>query len=208
MHLPGGKMRLRKKRGTNSTKVQKGILCCCCLVVKSCLTLREPTHCSTPGFFVLHHLQEFAQIHGHWVDDAIQPSHPLSPPSLLPSIFPSIRIFSNESALHIRWPKYWSFSLSISPSKEYSRLTPFTIDWFELFTMTCLPWEALHSMAHINSIIELCKTFCHHKAKIYEGVDVLATGKFMKEVLFIGAQLPLYTSGCTNEGMACPTCFT
>ena len=82
------------------------------------------------------------------------------------------------------------------------------IDWFELFTMTCLPWEALHSMAHINSIIELCKTFCHHKAKIYEGVDVLATGKFMKEVLFIGAQLPLYTSGCTNEGMACPTCFT
>ena len=81
------------------------------------------------------------------------------------------------------------------------------IDWFELFTMTCLPWEALHSMAHINSIIQLCKTFCHHKAKIYEGVDVLATGKFMKEVLFIGAQLPLYTSGCTNEGTTCPTCF-
>ena len=143
MHLPGGKMRLRKKRGTNSTKVQKGILCCCCLVVKSCLTLREPTHCSTPGFFVLHHLQEFAQIHGHWVDDAIQPSHPLSPPSLLPSIFPSIRIFSNESALHIRWPKYWSFSLSISPSNDCSGLISFRIDWLDLLVVQGTPLKSI-----------------------------------------------------------------
>ena len=67
-------------------------------------------------------LLEFAQTHIHWVSDAIQPSHPLYPLLLLPSIFPSIRIFSNESALPIKWPKYWSFSFSISPSNEYSGL--------------------------------------------------------------------------------------
>ena len=66
--------------------------------------------CSTPGLPVLHHLPEFAQTHVHWVMDAIQPSHPLS----LPSIFPSIRAFSNDLALHIRWSKYWSFSISPS----------------------------------------------------------------------------------------------
>ena len=65
---------------------------------------------SAPGFPVLHHLPEFAQVHVHWVGDATQPFHPLSPTLLLPSIFPSIRVFSNESALRIRWPKYWSFS--------------------------------------------------------------------------------------------------
>ena len=58
--------------------------------------------------------------------------HPLL---LLPSIFPSIRVFSNESVLHIRWPKYWSFSLSVSPSNEYSKLISFTIDWFDLLAV-------------------------------------------------------------------------
>ena len=66
------------------------------------------------------------------VSDAIQPSHPLSSPLLLPSIFPSIRIFSNESVLHIRWPKYWSFSFSISPSNAYSGLISFRMDWLDL----------------------------------------------------------------------------
>ena len=78
--------------------------------------------CSTPGFPVPHDLLEFAQIHVYWVNDVIQPSHPLSLPLLLPSVFPSIRVFSNELALHIRCPKYWSFSFSISPSSEYSPL--------------------------------------------------------------------------------------
>ena len=83
--------------------------------------------CSTPGFPVLHYLPELAQTHVHWVSDTIQPSHPshLVPLLLLPSTFPSIRIFSNESALSIRWPKYWSFSFSISPSNEYSGLISF-----------------------------------------------------------------------------------
>ena len=88
--------------------------------------------CSTPGFPVLHHLPEFAQTHVQWVGDAIQPSHLLSPPLLLPSVFRSISVLSNESVLHTRWPKYWSFSFSISHFNEYSGLISFWIDWFDL----------------------------------------------------------------------------
>ena len=91
-------------------------------VTQSCLTHCIPLDCRMPGFPVHHQLPEFTQTHAHWVGDAIQPSHPLSSPSLLPSIFPIIRVFSNESALRIRWPKYWSFSFNISPSNEYSGL--------------------------------------------------------------------------------------
>ena len=80
-------------------------------------------------------LPELAQTQVHQVGNAIQPSHPLSSPSPPPSIFPSIRVFSNESVLHIRWPKYWSFSFSISPSKEYSGLISFRIDWFDLLAV-------------------------------------------------------------------------
>ena len=79
---------------------------------------------STPGLPVHHQLPEFTQTHVHRVGDAIQPSHPLSSLLLLPSIFPSIRVFPNESALHIRWPKYWSFSF-ISPSNEHPGLREF-----------------------------------------------------------------------------------
>ena len=91
---------------------------CCCLVAKLHLTLCDPMDCSTQGFPVFHYLPEFAQTHVHRVGDAIQPSHPLLPPSPPAPSFPSIRVFSNESSLHIRWPKHWSFS--ISPSSEYS----------------------------------------------------------------------------------------
>ena len=92
--------------------------------------LRPPG--SMPGFPVHHQLPEFTQTHGHWVSDAIQWSHPLSSPSLLPSIFPSRRVFSNVSVLCIRWPKYWSFSFSISPSNEYLGLISFRMDWLDL----------------------------------------------------------------------------
>ena len=88
--------------------------------------------CSTPGFPPHHYLPEFAQTHVLWVDDAIQPSHLCPPLLLLPSIFPSIRVFYKESILCIRWPKYWSFSFSISLSNEYSVLISFRIDWFDL----------------------------------------------------------------------------
>ena len=109
--------------------------CCCCSVAKSCPTLCDPMDCSTSGFPVLHHLPEFAQTHVHWVNDAIQPSHPLLPPSS-----PAVNLsqnqglfFTNELALRIRWPKYWSFS--ISPSNEYSGLISFRTDWFDLLAV-------------------------------------------------------------------------
>ena len=88
----------------------------------------QPLNCSIPGFPILHYLSEFAQNHVHLVSDAIQPSQSLSPPSPLASTFPSIRIFFNESTLHIRWPKYWSFSFSVGPSNEYSGLISFRIE--------------------------------------------------------------------------------
>ena len=103
----------------------------------------QPHYCNTPGFSVLHYLLEFAQTHVHCVDDTIQPSHPLSPPSLLPSNFPSIRVFSNELALRIRWPKHWSITFSISPSNEYSGLISFRIDW--LVWSPCCPRDSQES---------------------------------------------------------------
>ena len=102
---------------------------------QSCPTLCDPTDCSMPGFPVHHQLPEFTQTHVHWVGDAIQPSHPLSSPSPLPSIFPNIRVFSNGSAPHIRWPKYWSFSFNISPSNEYPGLISFRMDWLDLLAV-------------------------------------------------------------------------
>ena len=92
-----------------------------------------PMDCTKPGLPVHHRLLEFTQTHVHWVGNAIQPPHPLSSPSR--SIFPSFRVFSNESVLHIRWPKYGSFSFSISPSNEYSGLISFRIDWFDLLAV-------------------------------------------------------------------------
>ena len=91
--------------------------------------------CSMPGFSVHHQLPELTQTPVRWVVDAIQPSHPLFSPSFQPSIFPSIRFFSNESVLHIRWPKYWSFSFSISPSNEYSGLISFRKDCLDLLAV-------------------------------------------------------------------------
>ena len=84
-----------------------------------------------PHFPVLHYLPEFAQIHVHWVGDA-KYLILCCPLLLLPSVFPIIRVFSNESAPHIRWPKYWNSSFSISPFNEYSGLISFRNDWFDL----------------------------------------------------------------------------
>ena len=90
---------------------------------------------STPGLPVHNQLPELTQTHARWVGDAIQPSHPLLCLLLLPSIFHSIRVFSNESVLRIRWPKYWSFSVSISRSNEYSGLISFRMDWLNLLAV-------------------------------------------------------------------------
>ena len=96
-------------------------------VSHSSLTLCNPMDCSMPGFSVHHHLLELAQIHVHWVSDA---SHLIlcCPLLLMLSVFPSIMVFSKESVLHIRWPKYWSFSFSINHSNEYSGLISFRMD--------------------------------------------------------------------------------
>ena len=82
-----------------------------------------------------HQLLEFTQTHLRWVGDAIQPSHPLSSPSPPTLIFPSISVFSNESTLHIRWPKYWSFSFNISPSSEHPGLISFRMDLLDLLAV-------------------------------------------------------------------------
>ena len=100
--------------------------------------LCNPMGCSTLGFPVHHQLQELAQTNVYQVGDANQPTHPLSFSSsllLMPSVFPSIRVFSNELALCIRWPKYWSFSFSNSPSNEYSGLISFRMNWFDLLAV-------------------------------------------------------------------------
>ena len=87
-------------------------------VAQPCPTPCNPMNCSTPGLSAHHHLPEFTQTQVHRVHDAIQPSHPRSPPSPPAPISPSIRVFSNESILCMRWSKYWSFSFSIIPSRE------------------------------------------------------------------------------------------
>ena len=92
-------------------------------------------NCSTSELLVYHQLQEFNQTHVHRVGDAIQASHPLSSPSPPDPNPPSIRVFSSESSLRIRWPKYWSFSFSISPSNEHPGLISFRMDWLDLLAV-------------------------------------------------------------------------
>ena len=104
----------------------------CCSVAKLYPTLCNPMDCSMPGFPVHHQILELSQTHVHWVGDAIQLSCPLSSPSHPAFYLSSIRVFSNESALCLRWPKYWSFSFSISLSSKSSVLISFRIDWFDL----------------------------------------------------------------------------
>ena len=104
-------------------------------VTQSCPTLCDPMDCSMPGFPIHHQLLELTQTHVHQL---VMPSNHLSlcrPLLLPPSISPSIRVVSNESVLRIRWPKYWSFSFSISPSNEYSGLISFRTDWLDLLAV-------------------------------------------------------------------------
>ena len=124
-----------EREGRSDTHLWNSVDTCCCSATQSCLTLCDPIFCSTPGIPVLHHLPQLAQTHVHRVGDAIQPSHLCCPLRLPPSIFPSIRVFSNESALCIRWPKYWSFSFNISPSNEHLGLISLWIDWLDLLAV-------------------------------------------------------------------------
>ena len=118
-------------------------------VTKSCLTLCHPRDCSTLGLPVPHHLPEFAQTHVRWVGDAIQPSHPLLSPSPPALNLSQHKVFSSELALCNRWPKYWGFSFSITPSNECSELISFRIDWF----------DPLASQGTLKSLLQ------HHSSK-------------------------------------------
>ena len=122
-------------------------------VTQSCPTLCNPMNRSMPGLPVHHQLPESTQTHVHRVGDATQPSHPLSSPSLPAPIPPSIRVFSNESTLHMRWPKYWSFSFSISPSNEHPGLISFRMDWLDLLAVQ----GTLKSLFQHHSSRFLCK---------------------------------------------------
>ena len=104
-------------------------------VTQSCPILCDSMDCSTPGLPVHHQLLELTKIHVHGVGDAIQHLILYRPLLLLPSVFPSIRVFSNQSVLCIRWPKYWSLRFSISPSNECSGLISFRMDWLVLLAV-------------------------------------------------------------------------
>ena len=128
-------------------------------VTQSCPTLCEPMDCSTAGFPVHHQLLEPTQTHVHQL---VMPSNHLKlcrPLLLLPSIFPSIKEFSNESVLLIRWPKYWSCSFSISPSNEYSGLISFRTDWLDLLavqgTLKSLLWHHISKQKFFGTQLSL-----------------------------------------------------
>ena len=104
-------------------------------VAQSCPTLCDPMDCNTPGFPVHNHSQSLLKLMS--IESVMPSSHLIlcRPLLLLSSIFPSIRVFSNESALHIRWPKYWSLSFNISPSNDYSGLISFKMAWLDLLAV-------------------------------------------------------------------------
>ena len=123
-------------------------------VAQSCPTLCDPMNRSTPGLPVHNQLPKFTQTHAHQVSDAIQPSHPLSFPSSSAPNPSSIRIFSNESILHTRWPKYWSFSFSIIPSKEHPGLISCRMDWLDLLAVQGTPKSLLQHHTSKASILQ------------------------------------------------------
>ena len=136
------------------------------LVAQSCLTLCDLMNCSTPGLPVHHQLPESTQTHVHWVDDAIQPSHPLTSPSP-----PALNLSQHQDlfqlALRLKWPKYWSFSFSISPSNEYSGLISFRIGWFDLFAVQGTLKKLIQHHSSNASILWLSAFFIVHLSHPY-----------------------------------------
>ena len=144
---------------------------CCCSVAQLCPTLCNTVDYSRPGFPVLHHLPELAQTHVK----SVMPSIHLvlcSPLLLQPSIFPSIWVFSNESVLCIRWPKFWSFSFRISSSNEYSGLIAFRFDWFDLLAVQWTLKSLLQNCSSKASILQHSAFFMVQISHLY-----MTTGK-------------------------------
>ena len=143
---------------------------------------------SMPGLPVHHQLPELTQTHVHRVGDAIQPSHPLSSLLLLPSIFPSNRVFSAESVLHIRWPKYWSFSFSIRSSNEYSVLFSFRIYWFDLLEVQGILKSLLQHHSSKSSILRRSAFFTVQLSHLYMIIGktiALTRWTFVDKVMFL-----------------------
>ena len=147
-------------------------------VIQPCPSLCDPMDCSMPGFPVHHQLPELTQTHVHWVGDAIQPSHPCH--LLLPSNFPRFRVFSNESILHIRCPKYWSFRFSISPSSEYSGLVSFRMNWFDLFAVQWTLKSLLQHHSSKASILWCSVFFMVHLLHPYMITELLPVLHYLK----------------------------
>ena len=135
-------------------------------VAQSCPTLCDPMNRSTLGLPVHHQLLEFTQTHVHRVSDAIEPSHPLSSPSPPAPNPSSIRVFSNESTLHIRWPKYWSFSFSIITSKEIPGLISCRMDWLDLLAVQGTLKSLLQHHSSKASILQRSAFFTSYKCVI------------------------------------------
>ena len=157
----------------------------CRSVAKSCPTLCDPMDCSLPGFPSPHHLPEFAQVHVHWIGDVIQPSCPLLPTS--PPAFSPFQLqgLSSELVVCIRWANYWSFSFSISPSKQYTGLISFKIDWFDLAVQGVLKSLLQHHSLKASSfwrsaffIVQLSHSY-------------MTTEKTMAIWTFVGKGMPL-----------------
>ena len=157
-------------------------------VAQMCQTLCNPMDCCTPGLPVHHQLPELAQTHVHWVRDAIQPSHPLS--SLSPPAFnlSQHQVFSNESVLHIRWPKYWSFSFNISPSNEYSGLISFRMGLLDLLEVQGTRKSLLQHHSSEASILQHSDFFIVQLSHLY-----MSTGKTiaLTKQTFVGKVMSL-----------------
>ena len=158
-------------------------------VAQSCPTLCDPMNSSMPGLPIHHQLPEFSQTHVHRVSDAIQPFHPLLPLLLLLSIFPSIRVFSSKSVLRIRWPKYWHFSFSISPSSEYSGLISLRMDWLDLLAVQGTLKSLLQHHSSKASILWHSAFFT-----VQVSHSFMTTGKTIALTIrtFVGKVMPLF----------------
>ena len=141
-------------------------------VAQSCLTLCDPMNRSTPGLPVHHHLPEFTQTHVHRVIDAISHLILSRPLLLLPPISPGVRVFSNESILLMRCPKYWSFSFSIIPSKDHSGLISFRMDWLDLLAVQGTLKNLLQHHSSKASILRRSAFFTVQLSHLY-----MTTGK-------------------------------
>ena len=145
-------------------------------------------NCGTPGLPVHHQFPEPTQTHVHWLGDAIQSSHPLLSPSPPAFNLSSIRVFSSESALRIRWPKYWSFSFNISPSNEHPGLISFRMDWLDLLAVQGTPKNFLQHHSSKASFLQLSDFFIVQLSHPY-----MTTGKTIALTIwtFVGKVMSL-----------------